>query len=136
MDMNNSTHNHWFLIAQTQEIGIYQVAVPEDWCLWSEWQTIHTTISHAPYLLLLIPYSTNTIKYLRPLWFFTTYTLFLDSFRQSVCVYLVFGVQILKQNFLGCILLFEPVGSRDIFLNLDDVYLHFIQLYNIHVYSG
>ena len=30
MDRINIAHNHWFLIAQTQETGMLQVAVSED----------------------------------------------------------------------------------------------------------
>ena len=44
MDMDNSAHNHWFLIAQTQKFGIFQA-----------WQTIYSKLSYALYLLPLLP---------------------------------------------------------------------------------
>ena len=49
IDSESRAENHWFFIAQTLTIGVFQV-----------WQTIQSTFSHALKLLSLLPYPNNT----------------------------------------------------------------------------
>lgn len=90
MCRNSNAHIHWFYIAQTQKNSILQMAISEDWYLPSEYQTIHSTLSHTFYLLPLRPYPNNTIK--RPphpcVLLLTTHTLFLSSFCISSCIWI------------------------------------------------
>lgn len=61
MGRDNSAHNHLFLIAQTQKIGILQVAVSkEDSCDQNSKQS--TPLSHAAYRLPFLPYPSSSFK--------------------------------------------------------------------------
>ena len=61
MGRDSSAHNHLFLIAQTQKIGILQVAVSkEDSCDQNSKQS--TPLSHAAYRLPFLPYPSSSFK--------------------------------------------------------------------------
>ena len=98
VDMDNSAHNDWFLIAQTQKIGILQVAISEgDEILVSDYDGKPSTLtSFMPsvcnhyFRTLLIPPKVISCPCAL---FLTTHILFLWSFSQSVS-YLVFGAEI------------------------------------------
>lgn len=109
-------------------IFIFLISITDSWllALFSEEETCHqngkpftlTSLMPSNYYYyfrnLLMPSKNLT----RPcVLFSTTHTLFFSNF--CVFAYLVFCALVLGPSFLVYIILFESVGSRDIFLSLD-----------------
>ena len=85
MGRDNSAHNHSFFIAHTKKIDLLLAAVPEDWYLWSEWETMNSILFYSLYLL---PFTYKPFQYhqttLCTAFHCMTRTIFLSNFYQPI----------------------------------------------------